>query len=266
MTIEEAEKRSIIKILAGSHIHGLNVETSDKDYEAIVVEPLQEVMGLQKPFEELIRESEEADSKYVSLRKWCQLALKGNPNFLLVLFAPSENVVKQHSLGSRLRALKDAFLSKQAIKSHLGYMQGQRQRMLRQSNGGRGQPRTELVEKFGYDTKFAMHLLRLGHQGVELAEHGKITLPVTSVDRRFLRDVRHGDYSLDMVLRVADEMEGQMKAAFDRSPLPDKPDYAAVEQFMLRAYSSWWSADRRIEQWREDIELFPKSTIGTNRG
>jgi hypothetical protein len=32
--------------------------------------------------------------------------------------------------------------------------------------------RAELVEQFGYDTKYAIHTLRLGHQGVEFLETG----------------------------------------------------------------------------------------------
>ncbi len=35
----------------------------------------------------------------------------------------------------------------------------------------------EVSERHGYDTKYAMHALRIGHQGIELMEHGHITLP-----------------------------------------------------------------------------------------
>jgi hypothetical protein len=46
-----------------------------------------------------------------------------------------------------------------------------------------GQPgahtnRPELVAVHGYDTKYAMHALRLGLQGIELLSTGRITLPV----------------------------------------------------------------------------------------
>lgn len=42
--------------------------------------------------------------------------------------------------------------------------------------------RPELVAEHGYDTKFAMHALRLGAQGVELLTTGRITLPVPVPD------------------------------------------------------------------------------------
>jgi predicted nucleotidyltransferase len=256
--VEQAEKAIILKILAGSHIHGLNVETSDRDEEAIIIEPIELAFGLHKPFEELIRESPECDVKYVSLRKWCQLALKGNPNFLLALFAPQSHIIKADSRGSVLRSLRHQFISKQAIKSHLGYMKGQRERMLKaESNDGRGKPRQDLTEQFGYDTKFAMHLIRLGFQGVQLAASGRIDLPIPEDDRQFMLRIRRGEITLEQVLRSADEMERTMKACFDQSKLPDQPNYAAVESWMLDTYMRTWGSAfsdmmlRRHQAWVE---------------
>lgn len=156
LTPEQCESRVILKVLAGSHIHGLNVETSDRDEEAIVVEPLSEAWGLGKPWEDTVQESPERDVKYFSLRKWCRMAANGNPNFLLMLFAPTSHILKFNALGQQLREMKEMFISKQAIKSHLGYMQGQRTRMVNHqrefgSGGGHGLPRFELIEKYGYD-------------------------------------------------------------------------------------------------------------------
>jgi predicted nucleotidyltransferase len=262
MKIEDAERCVILKILAGSHIHGLNVETSDRDEEAIIIEPIEYAMGLKKPFEELIIESDECDKKYVSLRKWCQLAAKGNPNFLLPLFAPSLNLLRLVATGGQLRELRSAFISKQAIKSHLGYLNGQRQRMLKGNTSdvskgdGRGRPRQDLTEKFGYDTKYAMHLLRLAYQGRELAVSGKITLPLPTEIRNELLDVRGGGWTMQGVLDLAELWESEMKGAFDTSELPDEPDYAAIERFMLTCYIRRWSADRSVADHLEDLEVF----------
>jgi hypothetical protein len=53
----------------------------------------------------------------------------------------------------------------------------QRQRLVGE-RGQRDVNRVELIERFGYDTKYAMHMLRLGHQGVEFLESGRLTLPI----------------------------------------------------------------------------------------
>lgn len=253
MNIEAAEKATILKILAGSHIHGLNVETSDRDEEAIVIESIDEAMGLGNPFEELIYESPEVDKKYVSLRKWCRLACKGNPNFLLPLFAPLDSIISMDARGSQLRDLASAFISKQAIKAHLGYMQGQRHRMQTGSHGGRGKPRQDKIDEFGYDTKYGMHLLRLSWQGMELARTGRLTLPIQDDIRKLLLMVRHGEYSLKTVLAIADEWEGRLKESFNTCDLPDEPAYNIIEKWMLNMYVRKWSADRASQDLKEGV-------------
>jgi len=263
MTEQEADKRSIIKILAGSHIHGLAIETSDRDEESIVIEHIEEAMGLGAPFEELIRESPERDIKYFSFRKWCRLAIKGNPNFLLALFAPSESIIHMTAVGAELREIRGAFLSKQSVKSHLGYLQGQRHRMLSGSHGGRGKPRQDKIEEFGYDTKYGMHLIRLALQGLELAQTGHITLPLPEGHRQVGLEIRAGKWPLDEVLKYADDLEAEMKASFDSSdcPLPEHPDYAMVEQFMLRVYAEWWKLDKNYKDMLDVKKRFPNSAI-----
>ena len=256
MLRDEADRRSIIKVLVGSQIHGLSVPTSDRDIEAVVIEPIHEAIGISKPFEELICESDEEDIKYVSLRKWCRLALGGNPNFLLLLFAPQDNILSMDARGSQLRDLRAAFLSKVAIRAHLGYMQQQRKAVSSKSNSGRGKPRQDLITKYGYDTKFAMHLCRLGLQGCELAEHGRITLPFKGEEQLALMNIRNGLCSLAEVMAFADGLEDRMCKAWADSPLPMRPDKAAVEKWMLEMYVRSWAAERTSMDIREDAARF----------
>ena len=296
LTPEQCEQRTILKVLAGSHVHGLNVDPvpcesckgtkcktdangilyddpceecdasgvavagSDRDEEAIVIEPLSEAWSLGKPWEDTVRESPELDTKYFSLRKWCRMAANGNPNFLLMLFAPESHILKFNALGAQLREQAGLFVSKQAIRSHLGYMQGQRARMVNHNKsfgagGGHGLPRYDLIEQYGYDTKFAMHLLRLGIQGRELAEDGRITLPVPEQQRNFLLDVRTGKLTLERILHEADVLEDGMKLAFNSSPLPDLPDLASISAWMQRVYIRTWSADRQVQDILEDAAM-----------
>src|SRR3990167_229553 len=114
-TVEQAESRVILKMLAGSHVHGLAVETSDKDYESIIIEPLAAMVTLGKPWEDIEQIGQTApdgsklpDVKYYSLRKWCSMASRGSPNFILPLFAPLESILKMDAIGSQLREMKDA--------------------------------------------------------------------------------------------------------------------------------------------------------------
>lgn len=52
------------------------------------------------------------------------------------------------------------------------YLQSQRRNIV-EKGSARGKPRErELSPKHGYDTKYAMHALRIGYQGLELLETG----------------------------------------------------------------------------------------------
>jgi hypothetical protein len=92
-----------------------------------------------------------------------------------------------------------------------------------------------------YDTKYAMHMLRLGHQGIEFMETGRLSLPMREPVRSHLMDVRCGRSSLAEVLTECRELEIQLHALLRSSPLPPEPDLDRVERFVMNAYALAWS-------------------------
>ncbi|HYF34109.1 MAG TPA: nucleotidyltransferase domain-containing protein, partial [Prosthecobacter sp.] len=217
------------------------------------------------PFEQLIYRSAAArtgnhdapseagdlDLTIYGLRKWMRLALSGNPTVLTLLFAPTASLIQFDARGSQLRELAPAIVSRKAGKAFLGYLQAQRQRLLgERGNGGHGQPRRGLIEQHGFDTKFACHMLRLGIQGVELLTTGKMTYPVPEAEH--LLAVRRGEVDLQNCLTKAGELEAELRDLLDTSSLPAAPDAEKVEEWMLKTYIRMWSAERRLEDIRED--------------
>src|SRR4051812_26583173 len=148
----------------------------------IIIEPFAEAMGIGDPFEQVVkRTAAERDGTHnasskagdidlvlYSLRKWTRLALKGNPTILTLLFAPQDKWLAGNALGGHLQDLAPRIVSKQAGKAFLGYLQAQRMRLTGEKGGSHGAVHSLDQEKFGYDTKYAMHMLRLGYQGIEL--------------------------------------------------------------------------------------------------
>jgi hypothetical protein len=144
---------------------------------------------------------------------------------------PDEKCVVLTGLGRELRDLAWAFASKKAGAAFLGYMQQQRQRLM----GERGQmnvKRPELIERYGFDTKYAGHIIRLGFQGIDYMQTGAFPIPMPDEQRDFILAVRTGQVSENDVLTKAGELEAELKDAIDGSPLDEQPDYEAVNAFL----------------------------------
>lgn len=241
-----AEGGCILRSVVGSTVHGLsNPGTDDRDEMGVCVEPREYVLGL-RPFEHWVYRTQpegapsgpgDLDLVIYGVRKFCRLAMKGSPTVLLLLFVDGEHVVQRTELGAELQALAPAFLSRRTGNAFLGYLDAQRRGLL----GDRHATRTrELSDTHGYDTKYAMHALRIAVQGIELISSGRITLPVPEPDRSGLRAVRRGEPTLAEVVAELDEATARLTGLVDASDLPDEADAAAVDRFLVSAYQRAW--------------------------
>ena len=91
--------------------------------------------------------------------------------------------------------------------------------------------RTELISKYGYDTKFASHLIRLLLEGIELLETSNLVFPLQ--DAKLLKDIKQGEYTLEMILKMADTYEQYIEKLFLKNPLPHKPDFNKINEFVI---------------------------------
>lgn len=259
---EMAERTTILRVLAGSTLHGLNVPgTDDSDEVGVCIEDIDCAIGFSEFEQYIYRTAAEREGKHdapsqagdldltiFSLRKFLRLAMQGNPQILQCLFVPEPLCLKRDARGAQLQELAPLIVSRHAGSRYLGYLEAQRQRLL----GERGQKKTnrpELEAKHGYDTKYAMHILRLGFQGVELMSTGKLTLPMAEKDRAFTYAVRLGEVPIQEALTKAGELERQIKDLLDDAPVPAEPAREQIEAWMLSAYFENWKA--RDTSWQE---------------
>jgi predicted nucleotidyltransferase len=242
-----ARNGCILRGLVGSTVHGLsNPGTDDRDEMGVCVEPLEYVAGLRR-FEHWVYRTQpegspsgpaDLDLTIYGPRKYCRLALKGSPTVLLILFIEGDHILERRPLGAELQALAPAFLSRRTGRAFLGYVDAQRRGLL----GDRHSTRTrELSSEHGYDTKYAMHALRIAHQGQELLTTGRITLPVADGERERLMAVRRGEVSLRHVLDRLHEQASRLEDIMLSSNLPDDPDHDAVDRFLVDAYQRVWA-------------------------
>lgn len=235
----------ILQVEVGSTAHGTGLEgVEDYDNIAIVLEPPVFRLGFGRFETTVYRPGRAADEKsgpgdwdltIHSLHKWLALAIKGNPSILMALWAP---VLASSFIGDELRSHADWFIGRHLVEPFLGYAQAQRQKLTGERGGRHGQNRPALVEQYGYDTKYAMHMLRLGFQGREVIETGRIAYPARQRD--LLLEVRRGKHSLDDVLNMARVNENQLTALRQVRHLPATANTDAIEGWLVGTYREWY--------------------------
>ncbi len=228
----------LLRVEVGSTAHGTGID-GQEDYDEIGVmsEGWRTAIGLGTDADTIVHRPGRApdersqagdyDLVVYSARKFARLAAQGNPSVLMVLFGPLR---ASTPLGDRLRALAPAFHSDRARQRFLGYSRAQRERLLGE-RGGKHTNRPELIEKYGFDTKYAMHMLRLGWQGIEYVTTGRLELPIPNPQGEMLRAVRHGLVPQAEVVRMADANEAVLEGLVGRAP--SKPDLSAINDWLL---------------------------------
>lgn len=91
----------------------------------------------------------------------------------------------------------------------------------------RNRARASLEAKYGYDTKHAMHLVRLMRMAIEILERGELL--VRRPDAAELNTVRDGAWPFDALLEQTESLRIQMDEAAAKSSLPADVDRPAID-------------------------------------
>ncbi|MCB0410534.1 MAG: nucleotidyltransferase domain-containing protein [Flavobacteriales bacterium] len=124
----------IFKTLFGSHLYGTQTENSDKDYKAVYMADIQDI--LLKKDKDTIQENtktgnhfgvrntkDDIDCEYIELRKFLRDAMNGQTYALDMLFAPPMFWIEYDDVWEGIRENMGKLLSKN-VKPFIGYMEG----------------------------------------------------------------------------------------------------------------------------------------------
>jgi uncharacterized protein len=242
-----AEPESLIHLfVGGSELHGAKVgKTDDTDIYGVYIETPDQALGLngREHFvwstagDDRRNGPDDVDVTLYSLRKWAGMAAKGNATALHFLFAePSEVAPDTWRTIQKNRA---AFLSRSSAKQFLGFADSQFKRLTGEKGSGKKGQRPEYIGAFGYDTKAAMHGLRLLYECKELMTLGRITLP--RPEKELLVEVRSGHWTFDRVLDHARNLLQEVQDAVAGSPLPETVDRNAISALVAQVHLAFWN-------------------------
>lgn len=101
--------------------------------------------------------------------------------------------------------------------------------------GKMGAARKSLREKYGFDTKYAMHLMRLLTMCVEFLKRPEEGIKVNryAIDNEFLIAIRNGKYSQEFIKTAADGLLDEATNLLKTTNLPDKPDKEKIENLTI---------------------------------
>lgn len=107
----------------------------------------------------------------------------------------------------------------------------------------RNETRSELEEQFGYDTKHAMHLVRLLRMGVEALTEGVIK--VRRPDAAELLEIRAGAWNYEDLVAYAEMMDQKViKELYPKTHLPKKPDLHFAAELLMAVQDLTWNKNK----------------------
>jgi hypothetical protein len=208
--------------VVGSRAYGLDHAESDTDRRGIYLAPAGLHWSLFGVPEQLERpESEEC---YWELQKFINLALRANPNVLECLYTPLVETVPP--MAQERLDCRQIFLSKFVYQTYNGYVLSQFKK-LEQDLRARGAIRW----------KHAMHLIRLLLSGITILREGFVPVRVEEYRDRLL-EIRSGRSSWEAVDAWRLALHREFEAAYCETHLPEQPDYARANRFLIEARRS----------------------------
>lgn len=264
------------EVIMGSFAYGVSSDMSDTDVYGFCV-PAKNVVfpHLNSDYIHLYDKAPKAfeqwqqhhvfDSSYKPVRefdltvfnivKYFKLCHDGNPNMIDSLFVPRRCITHITPMGELVRENRKLFLSKKCWHTFKGYAYSQLQKMNHKQPEGK---RVELVKKYGYDVKFAYHLVRLINEIQLILSTGDLDL---EQNREQLKDIRKGNWSQEKVVHYFEWKEKALEQLYnDTKEIPYKPRTEEIRELLFKCLEMHFTSigDARPE----DDKVLSKSIYG----
>jgi len=167
------------------------------------------------------------DFSVYSIVRFFQLCMENNPNMVDALFVPSNCIVHCTHIGNLVRDNRQIFLHKGSFHKFRGYAFSQLHKMNREPTG----KRKELVEKFGYDTKFASHVIRLLNECEQILGEGDLDLQRS---KEQLKSIRRGEWTEQQIRDYFERNDKRLEQLYADSKLPYGPDETEIKKLLLK--------------------------------
>lgn len=234
---------TVLEFLTGSVSYGVSDDTSDMDVVAIAIPPKSDMLRphmihgfdpLPKPFgtwqkHHMRYNTKMYDLTVYGLPEFLKLTMGCNPNLLACLFTPRRCILTSSEVGEMLVSNRKLFLSKLVFPKYRGYAMSQMQK-IETKTGSDNPKRQATIEAHGFDTKYAMHLVRLLLECEQILSTGDVDI---TRDRELLKGIRRGEWSLEQVKQFFVDKDRSLEEMRNTSNLPETPPVDQVRNLLL---------------------------------
>lgn len=180
------------------------------------------------------------DVTIYSIVKYFDLCMDCNPNMIDSLFVPNRCILHITKIGQMVRENRQLFLNKKAWHTFKGYAFSQSKKMINKEPEGK---RRAIVDKFGFDVKFAYHVIRLLCEMEQIMATGDLDL---ERDREHYKAIRRGDWSKEQVLDYFNKKERDLEELYLKSSLRHNPAEDAIKSLLLSCLEEHWGSLTKV--------------------
>jgi len=94
-------------------------------------------------------------------------------------------------------------------------------------------PEDEIMPARKYRPKNAYNLLRLLYSGINWMTEGEPLIEVKGIIKKELLSVKKGEIPIEETLKKAHELAERFEKAYEKTSLPEEPDYKSADEFLL---------------------------------
>jgi len=222
---------TVLLTYAGSIAYGTQKENSDINIQGVCVPSKHTMFGLIN-FEqcEFEKEVHGFEGVVYNIKKFFQLAIDGNPSILETMFVEPGHILFKNAIGESILSIRKEFLSTRCYHfPTYGYVFSQPRRL--RSRRLRKTSFWKEVGKFGYSLDDAYHLVRLSKMSIQVLTEGNLS--VFRPERRLLLAIRGGEYTLDQMDSMVEDLEYTRKLSYVESRLRNKCDFEKLNNILV---------------------------------
>lgn len=233
--------------IMGSYAYGVSSDNSDMDVYGFCVPPKDmifphlrgeipgfgdQVQRFEQYQEHHINEKDhrkEYDLNVYSIVKYFQLVMQNNPNMIDSLFTDHTCVLKATKVANHVRDNRKLFLHKGSWHRFKGYAYEQMHKM-QIKNPDPTSKRYWMYEKYGFDVKFAYHVVRLLNEVEQILIEGDLDLKRNNDQ---LKSIRNGGWTMQQVVDYFVAKEKDLESVYAASKLPYSADQLKIKGILL---------------------------------